>query len=116
MLVQVMFIPFAYTIDQYRWALFDGSISPSELNAKWWELRRSQAFDYNEELKNHIYFQLDKTTKASPLQVSAMRPNLTLEQSTMLQQVSHTSDTSWPTSWSTLCTARCALTLSRFVT
>ena len=39
MLVQVMFIPFAYTIDQYRWALFDGSISPSELNAKWWELR-----------------------------------------------------------------------------
>ncbi|TRY62716.1 hypothetical protein TCAL_12900 [Tigriopus californicus] len=36
---RLMFLPFAYTIDQYRWALFDGSIQPEEMNYKWWELR-----------------------------------------------------------------------------
>ena len=37
---RVMFLPFAYTIDQYRWALFNGTFSTAELNAKWWELRK----------------------------------------------------------------------------
>lgn len=36
---RVMFLPFAYTIDQFRWALFNGTISPTEMNYKWWELR-----------------------------------------------------------------------------
>lgn len=36
---RVMFLPFAYTIDQYRWALFNGTFSTDDLNAKWWELR-----------------------------------------------------------------------------
>ncbi len=36
---RVMFLPFGYLIDQYRWALFDGSIGRDEMNQKWWELR-----------------------------------------------------------------------------
>lgn len=36
---RLMFLPFAYTIDQYRWGLFDGSIKTEEMNYKWWELR-----------------------------------------------------------------------------
>lgn len=34
-----MFLPFAYTIDQYRWGLFNGSISKDQMTYKWWELR-----------------------------------------------------------------------------
>ena len=36
---QVMFLPFGYTIDQYRWALFDGTIPREEMNQGWWDLR-----------------------------------------------------------------------------
>ena len=38
-LEKIAFLPFAYTIDQYRWALFDGSLSTSEMNYQWWKLR-----------------------------------------------------------------------------
>ena len=38
-LSQVVFLPFSYLVDQYRWSLFDGTISPQEMNFKWWELR-----------------------------------------------------------------------------
>ncbi len=38
--LQVMFLPFGYLIDQYRWALFDDSIGRDEMNQGWWELRR----------------------------------------------------------------------------
>ena len=34
-----MFLPFGYTIDQYRWALFDGTISKEQMNQGWWDLR-----------------------------------------------------------------------------
>uniref|UniRef100_A0A6B2E7X0 Angiotensin-converting enzyme n=1 Tax=Phlebotomus kandelakii TaxID=1109342 RepID=A0A6B2E7X0_9DIPT len=33
------FLPFAYTIDKYRWGVFRGEIQPSEYNCKFWELR-----------------------------------------------------------------------------
>ena len=36
---RVMFLPFGYMIDQYRWALFDGSIGRDEMNEGWWQLR-----------------------------------------------------------------------------
>ena len=36
---RVMFLPFAYMIDQFRWALFNETISTEEMNTKWWELR-----------------------------------------------------------------------------
>ena len=39
-ILQVMFLPFGYTIDQYRWALFDGTIPRDEMNQGWWDLRK----------------------------------------------------------------------------
>ena len=38
-LQKIVFLPFAYTVDQYRWALFNGTINPNDMNFKWWELR-----------------------------------------------------------------------------
>jgi len=35
-----MFLPFGYTIDKFRWGLFDGSITAANMNQKWWELRQ----------------------------------------------------------------------------
>lgn len=37
---RVMFLPFAYTIDQFRWRLFDGTINNyTTMNEEWWKLR-----------------------------------------------------------------------------
>ncbi len=36
---KVVFLPFAYTIDQFRWALFDGSIKRENMNYDWWKMR-----------------------------------------------------------------------------
>ena len=36
---KVVFLPFAYTIDQFRWALFDGSIKQETMNYNWWKMR-----------------------------------------------------------------------------
>ena len=36
---KVVFLPFAYTIDQFRWALFDGSIKQENMNYNWWKMR-----------------------------------------------------------------------------
>ena len=36
---QLAFLPFAYTIDNYRWGLFNGTIAENEMNYRWWELR-----------------------------------------------------------------------------
>lgn len=38
-LERVSFLPFGYLVDQYRWALFDGTIKRDEMNYKWWETR-----------------------------------------------------------------------------
>ncbi|XP_055703500.1 angiotensin-converting enzyme-like isoform X2 [Phlebotomus papatasi] len=36
---KMAFLPFAYTIDKYRWGVFRGEIQPSDYNCKFWELR-----------------------------------------------------------------------------
>ncbi|MBI1354755.1 MAG: peptidase M2 family protein [Acidobacteria bacterium] len=38
-LEKVAFLPFGLLIDQWRWKVFSGEISPEQLNAAWWELR-----------------------------------------------------------------------------
>jgi peptidyl-dipeptidase A len=38
-LEKVAFLPFGLLIDQWRWKVFAGEISPSQYNASWWELR-----------------------------------------------------------------------------
>jgi peptidyl-dipeptidase A len=38
-LEKIAFLPFALTMDQWRWQVFDGRITPDRYNAGWWELR-----------------------------------------------------------------------------
>lgn len=38
-LSKITILSFAYTVDQYRWSVFDGTIKTNELNSKWWQLR-----------------------------------------------------------------------------
>ena len=37
--VKIVFLPFAYTIDQFRWGLFNQSIPLERMNEVWWQLR-----------------------------------------------------------------------------
>ena len=39
-LAKVSFLPFGLMIDQWRWKVFSGEITPENYNQKWWELRR----------------------------------------------------------------------------
>ena len=38
-LEKVAFLPFGLVIDQYRWKIFSGEITPAEYNRAWWALR-----------------------------------------------------------------------------
>jgi peptidyl-dipeptidase A len=38
-LERIAFLPFGLLMDQYRWKVFSGEISPDDYNAAWWELR-----------------------------------------------------------------------------
>ncbi len=38
-LEKIAFLPFGKLVDQWRWDVFAGKISPSEYNAGWWKLR-----------------------------------------------------------------------------
>lgn len=35
----MVFIPFSYTIDAYRYKIFRGEIKPDQYNCKYWEMR-----------------------------------------------------------------------------
>jgi peptidyl-dipeptidase A len=39
-LEKVAFIPFGMLVDQWRWKVFTGEVTPASYNAAWWELRR----------------------------------------------------------------------------
>ena len=36
---KIAFLPFAITVDQWRWRVFRGQITPANYNSAWWELR-----------------------------------------------------------------------------
>lgn len=38
-LEKIVFLPFAYSLDQYRWALFRGDVEPDEYNCAFWRMR-----------------------------------------------------------------------------
>jgi len=38
---KIAFLPFGRLIDQWRWKVFSGQITPDHYNEAWWELRRS---------------------------------------------------------------------------
>ena len=37
---KIAFLPFGLLVDQWRWQVFSGEISPEQYNSAWWELRR----------------------------------------------------------------------------
>jgi len=39
-LEKIAFLPFGRLIDQWRWKVFAGEITPANYNSSWWELRR----------------------------------------------------------------------------
>jgi peptidyl-dipeptidase A len=39
-LEKIAFLPFGLLIDQWRWKVFAGEVTPANYNAAWWELRR----------------------------------------------------------------------------
>jgi peptidyl-dipeptidase A len=39
-LEKIAFLPFAVSVDQWRWKVFSGEIPPEKYNQAWWELRR----------------------------------------------------------------------------
>ncbi len=38
-LEKVAFLPFGYLVDQWRWKVFSGEVTPADYNKAWWELR-----------------------------------------------------------------------------
>lgn len=38
-LEKIVFLPFAYSLDRYRWALFRGEVEPDEYNCRFWQMR-----------------------------------------------------------------------------
>jgi peptidyl-dipeptidase A len=38
---KIAFLPFAISVDQWRWRVFRGEIQPADYNTSWWELRRN---------------------------------------------------------------------------
>ncbi len=36
---KIAFLPFGLLVDQYRWKIFSGEITPAQLNQAWWDLR-----------------------------------------------------------------------------
>lgn len=37
---KVAFLPFALVVDQWRWKVFGGEVTPSQYNGAWWQLRQ----------------------------------------------------------------------------
>jgi len=38
-LKKIVFLPYSYIMDRYRWDIFDGSVDSAHYNTHWWELR-----------------------------------------------------------------------------
>ncbi|XP_035679968.1 angiotensin-converting enzyme-like, partial [Branchiostoma floridae] len=64
-LEKIAFLPFGYLMDQWRWAVFNGSTTPETYNQEWWKLRtryqgivppipRNNAKDFDPGCKYHI--------------------------------------------------------------
>lgn len=39
MFPQLVFFPFAISMDSWRWEAFEGKLTPQQYNSRWWELR-----------------------------------------------------------------------------
>ena len=86
---KVAFLPFGLLIDQWRWKVFSGEITPANYNAEWWELRQ-------------------KYQGVAPRRSRAARRTSIRAPSTTCRRTCPTRATSWRTSSSSSSTARCA--------
>ena len=41
---KIVFFPFGYLVDLWRWQVFDGRIKENEYSKKWWDLMCAQTF------------------------------------------------------------------------
>ncbi|KAI8513678.1 hypothetical protein Bbelb_080020 [Branchiostoma belcheri] len=48
---KIAFLPFAYLMDQWRWAVFNGSITPATYNQEWWKLRSESSHSQNQSIR-----------------------------------------------------------------
>ena len=56
-LQKLVFLPFAYTMDLWRWKLFTGEIQESNMNEEWWKLRQNlQGIDAPVPRQNSVDF------------------------------------------------------------
>ena len=86
---KVAFLPFGLLIDQWRWKVFSGEITPADYNEAWWELRA--------EVPGRR-----AAGRRAPRRTSIRAP------STTCPPTRPTRATSWPTSSSSSSTARSA--------
>lgn len=47
-LKSIVFLPFGYLVDLWRWKVFDGTIKPDDYNRQWWNL----VYAHNGDLQN----------------------------------------------------------------
>ena len=88
-LEKIAFLPFGRLIDQWRWKVFAGEITPANYNSSWWELRAP-------------------LPGRSPRRCRAARPTSTRAPSTTSRPTPRTRATSCPSSCSSSSTRRCA--------
>ena len=86
---KVAFLPFGLLIDQWRWKVFSGEITPGQLQRRWWELR-------------------EKYQGVAAAGARAARRTSIPARSTTSPRTCPTRATSWPASSSSSSTARCA--------
>ncbi len=55
-LEKVAFLPFGLLIDEWRWRVFDGTITPENYNAGWWKLREELQGVKAPELRDESHF------------------------------------------------------------
>ncbi len=51
---KVAFLPFGLLIDQWRWKVFNGEITPDSYNETWWELLERSESDFDPGAKYHV--------------------------------------------------------------
>lgn len=55
-LEKIAFLPFALVVDQWRWNVFSGEVSPENYNKSWWQLREKYQGVKAADLREEHYF------------------------------------------------------------
>ena len=78
-LQKIAFLPFGYLIDQWRWSVFRGDVSPKQYNEKWWDLRSAAHITlYLLDVILYLPFTIFPQPPTSQLLMSSLSPNVFL--------------------------------------